>query len=203
MEASIKDSIGTFGVAANLFKNLANAVKDEGGTWEDLRRLEDKKLCRKLAEVIVEGRKAIRAAFTVSVDYAKTLPEMIAAGKYDWKNEDITEANFPQTHAEEVIDTTIEFVHLNRDASTDEALRYLEAEGLRPATLEELLALGEKHPDLQRDFPIIALGSVWQYSCGDRRVPCLGRGVAGRILYLGWIEGGWGGFCRFAAVRKS
>ena len=32
---------------------------------------------------------------TIMVDYSKTLYEMIAAGKYDWKNKNITTVNFP------------------------------------------------------------------------------------------------------------
>lgn len=56
METTIKDSISTFKIAADLFQEFANAVKDEGGTFEDLRRLKEKKVSRRLAAVLMEGR---------------------------------------------------------------------------------------------------------------------------------------------------
>lgn len=56
-----------------------------------------------------------------------------------------------------------------------------------------------------RNFPflIVALGFVWQGRSGNRNVPCLHGNGSRRYLGLGWTEGGWGGVCRFAAVRHS
>lgn len=75
-------------------------------------------------------------------------------------------------------------------------------DGKRPATLRELLAFGEANPELQREFPIIALGSVWVYRRGDRRVVCLGRYGSERRLRLDWYEYCWLACCRFLIVGK-
>jgi hypothetical protein len=68
--------------------------------------------------------------------------------------------------------------------------------GYRPATLAEVLALR-----VAKQFPIVALGSVWQFP-GGRRVPCLDWDGSERSLDLGWFESGWRVIYRFAAVRK-
>ena len=77
-----------------------------------------------------------------------------------------------------------------------------EARGLRVATLPELLAFGAKCHEKQREFPIIALGSVWQYRDGRRRMPGLWYAASDRRLDLFWFVYRWYGYCRFLAVRK-
>ena len=82
-------------------------------------------------------------------------------------------------------------------------MKELDTLGLSPANLPELLAFGETHPEVQRQFTIIALGSVWQRSIGCRYVPCLdGSGDGGRLLCLGRVEVDWSDYCGFATVRK-
>ncbi|HET6452428.1 MAG TPA: hypothetical protein VFI08_14010, partial [Spirochaetia bacterium] len=79
--------------------------------------------------------------------------------------------------------------------------------GYRPATLKELLAFGKANPDLQKDAPIIALGTTAQIpetlfrsgmatnaasmSAGAVRVeeqlyPYLGKEMFGRTVNLAW-----------------
>lgn len=86
--------------------------------------------------------------------------------------------------------------------STDQALAELDKMNLKPAGIQECLAFGEKYPDVQRQFPIIFLGSVWQGPRGDRSCPYLGRDGSERDLYLSWFDDGWIDICRFAGVRK-
>lgn len=78
----------------------------------------------------------------------------------------------------------------------------LDRRGLRPATIEELLAFGAAYPDKQREFSIIALGSVCIGQPIRRNyVPCLWLESAGRCLGLRGAElGGWYANYRFAAV---
>jgi hypothetical protein len=68
--------------------------------------------------------------------------------------------------------------------------------------LPELLAFGEKYPDVQREFPVVALGSAWRDSVGNRHVPYLVRHAGRRLLYLYWLGCEWDSGYRFAAVRK-
>lgn len=141
-------------------------------------------------------------SYPVVVDYAMSLVDMIAAGGYDWVNNSITTEHFPITGKGRA-DVEIEIVHFGRIIKDgDEGLRELDKMGLRAAILPELLAFGAKYPDMQRQFPIIALGSVWQGRDGSRDVPELWEYDRERCLVLHWFECGWGEFFRFAAVRK-
>ncbi|MEO5927844.1 MAG: hypothetical protein ABIO72_03935 [Patescibacteria group bacterium] len=98
-------------------------------------------------------------------------------------------------------EVAFEYVHLDRDASTDEVLAEMDRKGLRPALYEELLSFAEKYPDEQRKYPIVALGSEALVG-GDRSVACLWLDGDGRGLRLSWVDDGWGDHCRFLAVRK-
>ena len=74
--------------------------------------------------------------------------------------------------------------------------------GLCPATLQELCAFGEKYPDIQREFPVVALGSVYVSLYGRRGVPYLGSWGAGRGLGLFSRGDEWCPSDRFLAARK-
>ncbi|HUC01582.1 MAG TPA: hypothetical protein VMA75_01625 [Candidatus Paceibacterota bacterium] len=139
--------------------------------------------------------------YLVTVNYDLSVKDAIAAGRYDWKNDDITAKNFPSKR-KGTADLEIILVKFDDAMSSEGILRELDKQGLRAAELPELLAFGEKYPDVQREFPVVALGSVWRGSVGNRGVPYL-RGYAGkRYLLLDWFGLGWGSLCRFAAVRK-
>lgn len=158
-----------------------------------------------LLQTIVEGRVVEagqeRKAFPVVVDYTQTLKQMISAGKYDWANDNITAEHFPinGTGKEE---NDITLFHFNRSISSNDAIAEMDKAGFRSATIEELLALGASQPELQKQFPIVALGSVWPSPGGIRYVPCLAWDGYRRDLRLDWFESGWDESCRFAAVCK-
>ena len=140
----------------------------------------------------------------LTVDYSCTLQGMIDAGNYAWQNSDITEKHFPLPAELSGQKTTIssKLFHFDRDISSKDAISEMEKAGYRPATLAELLALGEAHPELQKEFPIVALGSVWRVGDGVRLVPVLGFDGDGRGLGLGWLDDGWDVNYRFFGVRK-
>jgi len=157
----------------------------------------------------VKAELKTRNRFPVSVDYTGLtkdpdawLAGQIAAGQYGYANEHITAANFPISGTG-VVESEIIFVHLDRDISSDDAVAELNRLGLEPAKLEHATAFGAKYPDVQREYPIVFLGSSWVLPSGDRRVPCLGGWDGGRRLGLRWWRDGWTRSYRFAAVRKS
>lgn len=61
----------------------------------------------------------------------------------------------------------------------EDAVRTMQQDGFEPATLEELMAFGTTFPELQEEFWIYALGSVFYW--GVERVPALWKG---RCLHL-------------------
>jgi len=139
--------------------------------------------------------------FPVTVDYTKSLDEMIKAGGYDWKNEDITAERFP-VKGEGTAERKLVLVHLGRDATTDEALAEMKRRGLKPAGIEDLLAFGAEYPDEQRKLLIIVLASSWVDADGRRGFPDLDEDAGLREFDLRWNWDGlrWRGDCRFLAL---
>jgi hypothetical protein len=98
-------------------------------------------------------------------------------------------------------EVAFEYVHMARDASTDEVLAEMDRRGLRPALFEEILGFAEKYPDEQRKYPIVALGSESGVD-GSRYVAYLWFGDSGRSLDLYWVGLDWDDDYRFLAVCK-
>lgn len=136
----------------------------------------------------------------ITVDYSLSLEQMIALGQYDSKNDDITAERFP-VKGEGKKEVVVELVKYEENMSSDEVLADLDSKGLRPATHEELLAFGTAFPELQRKFPIVALGSVAEVY-GLRYVLYLDGDDSRRRLGLGWFDDVWYAGYRFLAVRK-
>ena len=154
-----------------------------------------------LREALAPDGKSAGNTYPLSVDYGRSVEDGVRAGRYDWANSDINSRNFP-TERKGVAEVVVELIHFNRVISIDEALRELDRMGYRPAEPHELLAFGQKYPEVQREFPVVAPGSAWQDRFGSRVVPYLYRDGSKRILNLDWIEGDWDEVCRFAVVRK-
>ena len=140
----------------------------------------------------------------LAVDYTKTVEQAVADGNYDWKNGDINAKNFPVSPEMigKKVEVSAKLFHFNRDISSDDAISEMDKAGCRPATLMELLVLGFLFPELQRQFPIVALGSVWRCAYGFRFAPYLFVFDSKRKLYLDWFDSYWRARCRFLGIHK-
>lgn len=148
-------------------------------------------------------QKKTREVFRLTIDYTRNLKDVIVAGYYDYVNKSITEASFPLGVEEQSKKELImKLFCFNRYVKSEEAIREMDGKGYRPATLRELLAFGEKYPELQRQFPIVALGSVWTGPDRVSCVPMLRGDSAHRDLFLHCLGGIWDSDYRFLAVRK-
>ena len=144
--------------------------------------------------------------FRVAVDCTMSLAEMIAAGRYDQVDSGITPERCP-IQGEGKVERELVLVHFGRVMTTDEPLAELDCRGLRPAKFEELLALGVAHPELQREFPIVAFGTSFVDGNGTRCFACLDGCDGERTLDLDYgvlipPAHGWAGDFRFLAVRE-
>lgn len=144
------------------------------------------------------GIEPILAVYKVVVDFGISLAEMIKAGNYDYINDDITSEHFP-IKGEGKWEVEIALLHFNSFIASDEAIKKADDPVI---LLPELLALGAQYPELQKQFPIVALGSVWQDRGGHRYVPDLWRDGVERRLYLFLFERDWLPDYRFAVARK-
>lgn len=140
----------------------------------------------------------------LTIDYAKTVEQIIADGKYDWSNRDVASKNFPISTEMigQKIEVSAKLFHFNLYISSDEAVSEMDKAGYRPATLMELLTFGILFPELQRQFPVAALGSIWSDARLIRFVPLLKAFDYGRELSLYWHDDGWLAYFRFLGVRK-
>lgn len=193
--------------AASIWNKIDTAVKAKGGTDEALDILDTKDgapLVDVIADLLVKAELKTRNRFAVTVDYSQPLADMVGAGKYDFVDDNIVAKNFPLVGTG-LVEQEVVVVHFDRSISSDTAVAELEQMGLKPAPIEYLLALGAKHLDLQREYPIVAFGSVWTDSDGYPYVlyvPCLGPWIVGRELHLRDWVGGWSPHYRFLALRK-
>jgi hypothetical protein len=136
----------------------------------------------------------------ITVDYGLSLEAMIAAGKYDWKNDAITADRFPIEGAGIKKFRTKPF-ELDRDISLEDAVAAIKNENFTPANHAHGLAFGATFPEDQRTYSIASLdSSAWVR--GLRLVVCLYGNDAERGLGLrGWY--GVGGLrWRFLAVQE-
>lgn len=77
---------------------------------------------------------------------------------------------------------------------SEEALRRLAMQGLRPGLPTELADLSKNHPDssaLAACFPLVALGDSWVGPLGNLLVAYLVGDARGRELSLHWRGSGW------------
>jgi len=221
MEMSAKKSrteaiVSAMGVLLSWITTLVNDVRELGGEIEDIYRLateDGRDTVKAIARLIVEAGQKARNSYSVLLDATRSLADLVALGRYDWVNSDITAEHFPVksqgkrnvrvelwwpnryfNNGDEVI---AELAKLNDELAKENA-----SYSYRFAFIEELLALGASQPELQRQFPIAALGSIWLVSDPFRRFAFLDRGGAGRVLGLFGVGLVFDGSWRFALVRE-
>ena len=187
-------------VAAAIIRELPHIGLDSvtGQSWVGNGRKLRSALQKALMPQAPEQKEGI---FPTKVNYDLSVESLVANGKYDWKNENITNKNFPTTKKGEV-SLNMELVHFNQTLTSEEVIADLKKRGFRPAELHELLSFGIQYPEEQRKYPIVALGSVWRWDVG-RRVPYLDGDGGKRDLNLDYFDSLWVGYCRFLAVRES
>ncbi len=153
-------------------------------------------------KVLIKLQKIIEGELEkiLSISSSPSLSDRIALGKYDWVDKDITEKNFP-IKVEKYHEVEYKLFCFNRSISSHSAIEKMKDEGFKPGNILELLKLGEIQSNLQREFPIVALGSTWQDG-GGGRVPVLNCDDAMRELALYWFEDGWHSNYRFLGVRQ-
>lgn len=143
--------------------------------------------------------------FTLEVNYDQSVEAALKAGKYAWPSEHITSQNFPPTRRGTDV-VQLHLVHFHKEIRFNGVIGELDKQGLRPATIEELLAFGANPgtQDLQRQFSILATGSFWYDSHYNRQVPFLGGVKRSRSVNLSCPGSGYGWTpnVRFLAVSK-
>lgn len=135
------------GKSKDVMPSLIEGCEDRGGDGSEIFRINtDQKLRDQIVDLLIANRDAI---YTVTVNRNLNLKAMIAAGRYDWINPDITDKHFPLDaevsswpRGRGTVDVKTELFHYNRSMSTKDVLKDIDRRDCRPATIDELLALG-------------------------------------------------------------
>ena len=136
--------------------------------------------------------------FRVFVDYSQSLMEMLELGRYNsWDSR--VEENFDFPNSDYCTELDIELIRFDRAMTTDEIVHMMAVKNFRPTTLSELLAFGATYPEKQREFDIVALGTIGR----DDVVVFLWGNEQGRGLMTERYHNKWNCDFRFAAVRKT
>ena len=160
-------------------------------------QIESGRITGKKLQAMLGGHKE----FLMAVNYSQSLDQMIKAGYCNWINDNITVDHFPIEGSGKQ-EKNFTLFHFDKTKTSEEVIAEMNKEGFSPAKIEDLLVLGESQPELQKQFPIIALGSVWRDSDGNPLVPYLRWSGIERNLNLDYFASSWRSGYRFLAVRK-
>ncbi len=195
------------GVLTAIFTELDRKVREYGGGDEDLHHLttpDGLPIIGQMAQVIMDARGG-QLAGPLTVDYGRSIEDYLVAGRYDgYVDEAITTEHFPLS-GQGVATLNPVFVQVPNPPgvfSTNVALAEIKRRRLRPGTAQEDLAVGEQYPELQRQFPIVALGSFWANPDGDRYVVGLRGDDSTRRADLDWDGHAWHPVYRFLAFSE-
>lgn len=132
--------------------------------------------------------------YTINVNYDQPLEQLLKVGRFvSCPKPGI----FPsQETGKARIDILL--VDFGQDIWTEDVIRQMDKEGLRPATLKELLALDAAFPYLHMHHPILALGSSFTSPINKLKYAPILRTIHG-IDIIGY-NGLWLYTCRFATV---
>ncbi|MFC1721442.1 hypothetical protein ACFL0Z_00845 [Patescibacteria group bacterium] len=207
MKKKVSPVVSEAGVYLSLMTELNRRVLSRGGTFADWHRLvkpEGEPKLDQIADLMVRPNNMERLGDSCNLLIKPApLAKLIECCNLDHVNSDINEEHFP-INKSDFGRFSMYWVHFDEQMYTPDVLGFLEKEGLIPGRLVQLLGLGAFAPNLQREFPIIALGSSWVNPRGSSNVPALGSfgDARARYLRLSWDDYRWYAHCRFLALSK-
>jgi hypothetical protein len=177
-----------------IYDLLGKLLSEAGQEWlAELKKFLRKESCW------TGSNQSKKTRFSIFVDYARSIEELVRLGKYDSSGVGFTTENFPTKRIGKV-KMKVQFIPSALSITSKVALEASDKMGYRALEACELLTFGAKYPDIQREFPILALGSTFKDENNMRYVACLLKSEEGRVAYLmpDQVPEGW----RIAVVRK-
>lgn len=146
---------------------------------------------------IIDRRRVILLALDGSYDAS----ELVIMGGYKWVHDWITNYRFPLL-PHNPMEREIEYVKLDYDPTSEEALAELKSRGLERPTYEHALYFGVKHPEEQEKHPVVFLHESVEGPNGNRGVIVLYGRPSRRCIDIDWFDSKWSQDCVFAGVRR-
>jgi hypothetical protein len=209
-----KKSIAVIGAgfAASFWVALDKARQERGvsddGFYEALKDGSSvrESILAKIVDLVAEiASRVKRAVFHAVFNYDEPLETKTASG-FNYVNLSLTDKNFTKVVRTGEGDGEAIFVNFGEYIdSSEEAVRRLDAMGLRPGVPKELADVSKAHPKsvaLAACFPAVALGDSWRDPRGGRLVAYLDGGALYRKLRLYYCDRGWSDRWWFPAFRK-
>ncbi len=165
---------------------LLNQVAESGiDTYSFQRLLESD--C--FMDLLLDFKRTEIKTFSSLVMISRSMPllDLIACGEYDAVHPKFTIENFPHDQTESET-RELHVVAFGVEMRLEEVFTQLEKRELRPATLVELLSIGAEQPNLQRNHPILALGSYCRGLSSSPDYPVLEEIEGQRTLNLRWYN---------------
>lgn len=190
--------VGGAGILAGIFTDLLALVSDRDGVYEDVHRLTTpagKLTMAKIADLIVG--KSAEVASAAQVASSAVLAWVIGLCRFTHVHDSITAEHFP-CQPDDFAGRNVKIVALGRDVSIEQALVFLDKQGLRPATLMELFWWWLNNHKEHEKCRVVALGSVW-----DGVVPYICDDGHDCELWSFLVMDGLNADFSFAAVRKD
>jgi|WetSurMetagenome_2_1015567.scaffolds.fasta_scaffold46344_3 hypothetical protein len=202
--SSIESGAGFIGsLASKLVKRLRQINISDDDIYELVKEGEaSDSMIDKIADVLAGIIQQAKDIFRLVVGRHKTTEEAVAAGKYDWTNENINSRNFPYRTRRPKGNREIVLIEFDYDPDSEQVIAEAEKQGLVRPDYEDALDFGEQFPEKQREFPIVFLHEPWLDSFGFLVVVVLSCGSSERGLGLGDFRFRWFCYYRFAFVRK-
>ncbi len=98
--------------------------------------------------------------FYLEVNYNLKIKQMVKRGKYNLVNRNITNKHFPPFFKNKKR-WEMKLILFRCWTSSLTALAVMNKLEVRPANALEILRFGEIHPNIQKEFPVVALGQIW------------------------------------------
>ena len=194
----MSDDNVSLGLAHEAEVMLRKAGATRENFWKPISKSED--LARRVYELVSH-----RPTYSIIVNYKRSFKDMIEAGHYDEVDSNINInrkhlliKNRERNKKEHLKERLLTFFHFKRDIRSDDAISEIKRQGYRLALIEELLTLGERRPDIQREYPIVSL----ELFDNLQGFLCLSGNDSFRRLGFQPQDFYWGYNCRFAAIRE-
>lgn len=142
-----------------------------------------------------------KGIYPIVIHRDQSFNDRVNAVKFEYVDPSVTAERFGQSGTGT---ETVDVVMVNFDywaPLTKEVLPALKKRGLRPATADELIAFVTRYPNFPREFPIVALGSVWRPADNVGRVLIVEPHMGSIALDIEYLNGEWDSRARFLAVR--
>lgn len=186
--------LSAFGIAFRIWKALVEAVQDAGGSDDDLRRIEtDKRLCKKLAELIVGAKmttwRTLDTQVYQTVADIKMAIEQAGCRISDWAVNILERVPLPsESETIEVVRLRISELGFTKPTTLRNILEAGKKRGLKPCLPVDGVAIRIDYPDQPLNEIVWLAMEPIKDSAGGWRVLNVHRDAHGLWLWTCWYD---------------